>query len=81
MLQSDIEGVFDFFCSSNLYGKIQYPLYLSGTMDDIEEEILESFLEQYHFDVEKTLHFDEFKYHFNIFEGVIKRNDLPIKYI
>ncbi|QOR66052.1 hypothetical protein IM538_20090 [Cytobacillus suaedae] len=81
MVQNEIEDVFDNLCRSNIYQRFHYPLYLSGLMDKVETEILENFLEQYNLDAEKPLLFDEFTYHFSIFEAVLNRNDLPIKYL
>ncbi len=81
MLKNEIEDVFNCYGNSHLYDKLHYPLYLSGAMDKIEIEMLENFLELYNFDAEKTLLFDEFTYHFSIFEAVLSRNDLPIKYL
>lgn len=81
MLQNEIEDVFNCYGNGHLYEKLKYPLYLSGAIDKIEIEMLENFLELYNFDSEKTLLFDEFMYHFRIYEAVLNLNDLPIKYL
>jgi hypothetical protein len=78
MLQRNVEDIFGYFNNSVLYKNLQYPLYLSGILDDVEEEILEIFLEQYEFTDDNPLLFDQFVFHFRTFTYVMEKNEIPV---
>ncbi|MEI5908610.1 hypothetical protein WAK64_16300 [Bacillus spongiae] len=72
MTEEQMEEVFSYYGYDDLYKRFKYPLYVSGLLDDVEEEQLEDFFEE--FTIEHPhLFFDEFKYWLSYFL-VFKKN-------
>ncbi|MCD7032726.1 hypothetical protein LRR81_00690 [Metabacillus sp. GX 13764] len=75
MTDQQMEDLFDFSGQYGLYSKIRYPLWLSGTLDDADPELVESFLAHYQFS-EQTL-FDQFIFHYRIFSSIYEKDKFP----
>jgi hypothetical protein len=71
MNEKQIEDLFDFYGYSDLYRRFQYPLYVSGLLDETDTEELEDFFEHFSFHDHQPL-FDEFRYWLQYFMVVRK---------
>ncbi|MFJ5623772.1 hypothetical protein ACIQD3_13805 [Peribacillus loiseleuriae] len=58
-----------------LYEKFQYQLYVTNLLGKTKPEILEKFLECYEFQQNEPLFFDEFAFHFRIFQNISIKNN------
>ncbi|MFT4412972.1 hypothetical protein ACLM5H_03835 [Fredinandcohnia humi] len=67
MTQVEIEEMFDTYGCSHLYKKLQFPLWLTGEMDEVDLEIVEEFFESYEFDKVDTILVDDFLFQFRSF--------------
>ncbi|EDL65207.1 hypothetical protein [Bacillus sp. SG-1] len=61
MDEKQIEDLFDFYGYSDLYKRFQYPLFVTGILDETSTEELEDFFESFSFHDHHPL-FDEFRY-------------------
>lgn len=75
-----IEDLFDASGYDFLYRKFHYQMYVTGLFDRVSDPaLLESFLSCYSFENGQPLIFDEFAFHFRIFEHLYHANDLGSK--
>lgn len=58
-----------------LFEKFQYQFYMTDLLGKIKPEILESFLNCYEFQQNEPLFFDEFAFHFRIFQNISIKNN------
>ncbi|SDH68468.1 hypothetical protein [Alteribacillus bidgolensis] len=79
MTEQQLEYTFDLFGYSDLYQKLRYPIKVSGEFDNVDIEVLESFLDWYVFDNTDKVLFDDFIYHFRVFRKIYKNNNLPYR--
>ncbi|SDH60818.1 hypothetical protein SAMN05192534_10816 [Alteribacillus persepolensis] len=77
MTTSEIEYTFYSFGYGALYHKFRYPLLVSEHLKHVDADVLEAFFTWYTFDDTKKLLFDDFIYHFRLFENICKNNSLP----
>lgn len=71
MTSQQIENVFDLFGFTPLYQRIRYPIEQSGIFEEVEEEMVECFLEA--LDVDDIMSFEAFSYWFDYFSIVYKQ--------
>ncbi|MEK3797339.1 hypothetical protein MHI18_03605 [Peribacillus sp. FSL H8-0477] len=77
MESREIENVFEAAGYDFLYRNFHYQVYVSGLFEKIDNPaLLEKFLECYGFEPEQSLIFDEFAFHFRIFENLYHKNNL-----
>ncbi|OCA83206.1 hypothetical protein A8F94_19025 [Bacillus sp. FJAT-27225] len=77
MTEEEMADVFSLYGHGKIYEKLKYPLYVSGELDEVDRDKLESFFSWYSFDGEKPVFFDDFIYHFRLFQTITDRNILP----
>jgi hypothetical protein len=71
MTPQQVEDVFDSFGFTPLFQRIRYPLELSKRLEDVDEEMLECFLEKWYFP--QNMSFEEFAYWFDCFAVVYQQ--------
>lgn len=75
-LNDYVNEVFDDAGYPDLYDKHQYKFEISGVLDHVDREMLETFLDQYSFEDAEAVYYDEFVYHLRIFKNIYERNGL-----
>ncbi|WP_010676407.1 hypothetical protein [Bacillus timonensis] len=68
MTPYQLEETFETFGLHRLYEKLYYPLWIKGTMDDEEIEVLETFFESYDFENVDKIFVDEFLFQYQCFK-------------
>lgn len=76
MNQEEIKDVFTKCGLGGLGEQLAYKLWLKGLGEKSNEETLEAFLLNFGIHEEDTVYADEFYFHFQIFQTVIKNEDL-----
>ncbi|WP_335871007.1 hypothetical protein [Bacillus sp. 2205SS5-2] len=66
MKAKQLEEMFDYYGYDDLYQRLKYPISISGILEEVEEDQLEDFFQEFSFD-ERPLFFDEFKYWISLF--------------
>ncbi|WP_174734857.1 hypothetical protein [Mesobacillus harenae] len=74
MNEEQVEDIFDWAGCSSLYKKHGFKIWVSGMMNQVDSDILESFLDHYSFEEAEELYFDEFQYHFQIYKNMYEKN-------
>ncbi|WP_409301115.1 hypothetical protein [Peribacillus sp. SCS-155] len=70
-----VRKLFEWYDAERLFERLEYKFYVSGLFDDMDDpDVLCYFLEQYSFN-EETCLFDEFSFHFKIFQYMHRNND------
>ncbi|WP_050182098.1 hypothetical protein [Domibacillus robiginosus] len=80
MTEEETESIFGVYGHGKMFEKLQYPLNVSGELDDEHPDILESFFDWCDFEEGTIFHFNEFKVHFRIFKMLYDRDILPSIY-
>ncbi|UII55384.1 hypothetical protein LS684_17380 [Cytobacillus spongiae] len=75
MTEEEVEAVFEENGYSKLYHQLQYKLWLNGELDLVDASLLDSFFDAYTFVEYEDLLFDEFMYHFRMYQNVCQKND------
>ncbi|WP_226585300.1 hypothetical protein [Halobacillus litoralis] len=71
MVESQTEDIFHLYGHGDLYKRFKTPLYVTGLLDEVEEDVLEDFFEN--FELSSSILFDEFRFWFQYFSAS-KRN-------
>ncbi|WP_394218946.1 hypothetical protein [Halobacillus trueperi] len=65
MTEEQMKDVFETYGYGEVYSRFQTPLYVTGLLDDVEEEVLEDFFDN--IELTQAVFFDEFRFWFQYF--------------
>ncbi|WP_406946045.1 hypothetical protein ACJA3J_08650 [Halobacillus sp. SY10] len=65
MTKEQMQEVFETYGHGEMYTRFQTPLYVTGLLDEVEEEQLEDFFD--HIEISPHAFFDEFRFWFQYF--------------
>lgn len=72
MTPLQVEELFETYGLQHLYQKLQYPLWIAGTMDFEDCDVLEAFFESYDFENVDKIFVDDFLFQFLTFKRAYK---------
>lgn len=75
MNRQQIEDCFDRMGYLHFRNKFPYMLWISGILDDVDEDYFESFLHTFGLNDHPELLFDQFLSHFKIYKKIVKNEE------